>query len=138
MSKNFLDYLPPEIEGREHERRRAMRSGDVAALASLLHDSLIYVHSSGVRDDKESHLASIASGKVIYNEFAHSELRCAVLGAHTRLISGRFQIEATVAGQRGKIDTAFTAVWVLTTDWQMASWQSTLWPAGRQGPGATQ
>jgi hypothetical protein len=133
MSQQFLDYLPPEIESREHDRRRAMRSADVATLASIIHDSLIYVHSSGVRDDKAAHLASIASGKVIYGGFAHSELRCAILGAHTRLISGRMQIEATVAGQRGKIDTAFTSVWVFAADWQMASWQSTLWPAAAKG-----
>jgi hypothetical protein len=125
------DQFPQEIAPREVERWRAMRERDVPALEAILHDSLIFVHSAGRRDDKATLIGGIASGMVRYGDFAHSQLRCARLCPHTWLISGRLQAEALVADRSVRIDAVFTAVWVLDQGWKMVSWQSTPWPPTR-------
>jgi hypothetical protein len=129
MPVHEQDQMPQEIAPREEERWRAMRERDVPALQAILHDSLIYIHSAGRRDDKAALIGGIAAGMVRYGEFAHSQLRCVRLHPHTWLISGRLQAEAQVVDRSVRIDAVFTAIWVLDEVWKMVSWQSTPWPS---------
>ena len=51
-----------DIERLEDERYDAMLSKNVTALDRLLHEDLLYVHSSGVADSKGSYLAGLRDG----------------------------------------------------------------------------
>ena len=53
-----------EILSLEDKRYAAMTKGDFGALEALLHDQLLYTHSSGVTDTKASWLDSLKSGKL--------------------------------------------------------------------------
>ena len=57
----------------EEGRRLALLAGDVAALQDLLAQELIYVHSTGVTDTKESYVNKLSRGVLKYLElqFAH-------------------------------------------------------------------
>ena len=59
-----------EILALEDERYAAMCSGDFAALEAMLHDELLYTHSSGLTDTKVTWLASLRSGKTNYRSAA--------------------------------------------------------------------
>ena len=52
-----------DILALEDRRCAAMTGADADALAAMLHDDLVYTHSSGVVDDKASYLGAIRSGR---------------------------------------------------------------------------
>ena len=52
-----------EILDLEDKRYAAMCGGDFAALERMLHDELLYTHSSGLTETKATWLASLRSGK---------------------------------------------------------------------------
>ena len=52
-----------EILALEDKRYAAMCGGDFAALEAMLHDELLYTHSSGLTDTKATWLTSPALGK---------------------------------------------------------------------------
>ena len=62
-----------EILGLEDKRFAAMVARDFAALEKMVHDELLYTHSSGVTDTKASWLESMKSGKVKYKSASCSE-----------------------------------------------------------------
>ena len=55
-----------EILGLEDKRFAAMIARDFATLERMVHDELLYTHSSGVTDTKASWIESMKSGKVKY------------------------------------------------------------------------
>jgi hypothetical protein len=54
-----------EILALEEKRFAAMVSGDLGALDALLHQDLVYTHSSAVVDTKASYLEAIRTGKTL-------------------------------------------------------------------------
>jgi hypothetical protein len=62
-----------EILALEDKRYAAMCGGDFAALEAMLHDELLYTHSSGLTDTKATWLASLRSGKTKYKSAACSD-----------------------------------------------------------------
>jgi Domain of unknown function (DUF4440) len=61
-----------EILALEDERYAAMCDGDFAALEAMLHDELLYTHSSGLTDTKATWLASLRSYSDRMRLAAHS------------------------------------------------------------------
>jgi hypothetical protein len=84
-----------EILGLEDQRFAAMVARDFSALDKMVHEELLYTHSSGVTDTKASWLDSMKSGKVKYKS-----------------VRGRAAIEAEIGGQR------------TPQGWKFAAWQS--------------
>jgi hypothetical protein len=62
-----------EILALEDKRYAAMCGGDFAVLEAMLHDELLYTHSSGLTDTKVTWLASLRSGKTKYKSAACSD-----------------------------------------------------------------
>jgi integrase len=62
-----------EILALEDKRYAAMCGGDFAALEAMLHDELLYTHSSGLTDTKATWLASLRSGKTKYKSATCSD-----------------------------------------------------------------
>src|SRR5262245_31726886 len=75
-----------EIFALEDKRYAAMCSGDFAALEAMLHDELLYTHSSGLADTKGTWLASLRSGKTKYKSAACSDRKVRLAG-DTALVS---------------------------------------------------
>jgi hypothetical protein len=86
-----------EIRSLEKDRFSAMMRGDVRAVADVLHDNLVYIHSTGLIDSRSSYLESLQQGKYIYEsvqvvderhvESADFILLCQVLKVRIRLSS---------------------------------------------------
>ena len=103
-----------EILDLEDKRYAAMRGGDFAALEAMLHDELLYTHSSGLTDTKATWLASLRSGKTKYKSAACSDCKVRVVG-NTALVTGRAAIEAEINGQpRGRRLVFLNAAWQST------------------------
>jgi ketosteroid isomerase-like protein len=103
-----------------------MVAKDLPGLQAVLHTDLVYFHSSGAQDNKETYIASIASGKSSYLAITPEELQHRVYGK-TGINTGILNILQQAAdGGQTTLRLRFTDVFVYADKrWQMVSWQST-------------
>ena len=114
-----------EILKLEDERFGAMIARDFARLQLLVHDELMYTHSSGVVDGKASWLDSMKTGRVKYKKASCTERKVRLFG-DTALITGRALIEAEIGGQAKTLKLLFLNAWTRTPQgWKFVAWQST-------------
>jgi secreted protein with Ig-like and vWFA domain len=110
----------------EERREQAMMSGDTTALAKLLADDAIYIHSSAVVDDENSYVLPLQSRQIQYDAIDITVTKLRRLGAGVVLLSGRAVMQTVQNGQSRPLDNLFIMTWIKTADgWRMASWQST-------------
>jgi ketosteroid isomerase-like protein len=125
---SFAGFAQNEESLKEAElnRFKVMVAKDVPGLQAVLHNDLVYFHSSGVQDNKESYIASIASGKSSYLAIAPEDLQHRVYGK-TGINTGIVNIQQKAAdGTQTTLRLRFTDVFVYADKrWQMVSWQST-------------
>ena len=117
-----------EILALEDVRFKAMVSADVKLLGDLMHDDLIYTHSSAVVDGKASYLEAIRSGKTRYKSQKRFEERVR-LCADCALVTGRAEMEAEVNGVQKTLRLRYLDAWTKTPQgWKFIAWQSTSLP----------
>ncbi|MGH8740807.1 MAG: nuclear transport factor 2 family protein [Burkholderiales bacterium] len=113
-----------EILGLEDKRFAAMIAKDFGALEPMLHEQLLYTHSSGVTDTKASWLDSMNSGKVKYKSASCSERKVRIVN-DVALVNGRAHIEADIGGQPRTLRLLFLNAWAKTPQgWKLVAWQS--------------
>jgi ketosteroid isomerase-like protein len=110
----------------ELNRFKVMVAKDISGLQAVLHKDLVYFHSSGMQDSKDTYIASIASGKSSYVAITPEEMQQRVYGK-TGINTGIVSILQQAAdGAQSTIRLRFTDVFVYADKrWQMVSWQST-------------
>jgi hypothetical protein len=113
----------------EERRRQALLAGDLPVLQGLLADGLVYVHSTGVSDRKDSYLAKLASGSLRYLALDFSALQ--VLGLQrATVVSGRMSAVVCKDGQEKHVASLFMTVWGCDRDgvWRLHAHQGTPLP----------
>lgn len=112
----------------EQQRRGALLAGDAEALALLLSDSLVYVHSTAVRDGKASYLAKLQGGALRYRALAFSELAVQT-SPGVAAVSGRMDATVVKDGQERAVRSLFLTVWVPEAGaWRLRAHQGTPLP----------
>ena len=108
----------------EDSRYTAQVSNDYDSMQRLFGDDLVYVHSTGVVDDKAAYIERQRSG-LQYRAMRRSNVTVRVYGC-LAIITGNGSFEWT---QKGKDSTAlllFHSIWVKRgSTVQFVSWQST-------------
>ena len=94
----------------EEARRQAMVDNNVQKLDTLMADSMTYVHSSGITDNKQAYLLLLSSGTVTYETVAFDNLTIQLIG-QVGLITGTMKAGLMRGGNRKEIATAYMAVW---------------------------
>jgi hypothetical protein len=118
-----------EILALEDKRFAAMIARDVSALEQMVHDELLYTHSSGVTDTKGSWIESMKSGKVKYKSVKCSGRQVKFFG-DVALTRGSAAIEVDIGGQAKSLRLLFLNAWARTPQgWKFAAWQSCPQPA---------
>lgn len=113
----------------EDRRFAAQIGADEAALNELLAADLRYTHSNAVVDTKESYIASITSGTVVYRDARRTEVEVH-LSDGAAIVTGRAELDITARGADRTIAARYTAVWAeVGGTWQFVAWQSTPYPA---------
>jgi len=114
----------------EELRRQTLLADDLSALQGLLADDLVYVHSTGACDRKDSYLAKLSSGSLRYLELNFSELHVQVL-QQSAVVSGRMAAVIMKDGQRKNVASLFMTVWGCGADgaWRLHAHQGTTLPA---------
>ena len=117
-----------EILALEDKRYAAMTRGDFAALEAMLHDQLLYTHSSSLTDTKATWLDALRSGRTKYKSAKLSDQKVRLLG-DVALVTGKGAIEAEINGQPRSLRLVFLNVWSKTPQgWKFIAWQSTPQP----------
>ncbi len=112
-----------------HEARfRLMVQNDLAALAPLLADDLVYIHSDATVESKQQFLDRLRGGGIRYNGIDPSETKVRTAGA-VAIITGRAKMSVTMGGADRQLDMRYTSVYRRARGrWQLISWQSTRLP----------
>ena len=113
----------------EELRRQALLAGDLPALHGLLADDLVYVHSTGVCDHKDSYLTKLSGGSLKYLALNFSELQVQVL-QQVAVVSGRMAAVVVKDGQNKNVASLFMTVWGCDADgvWRLHAHQGTPLP----------
>lgn len=114
------------LKSAELGRFKVMVAKDRAGLEAVMHKDLVYFHSSGVSDNKDSYIASIFSGKSNYQSIEAVEMVTRLYGK-TGINTGIVNIiNLSTDGKETPLKLRFTDVFVFESGrWQMVSWQST-------------
>ena len=113
----------------EERRRQALLAGDLPALQGLLADNLVYVHSTGACDHKDSYLAKLSGGSLKYLELNFNDLQVQVL-QEAAVVSGRMAAVVSKDGQPKNVASLFMTVWGCGPDgaWRLHAHQGTTLP----------
>ena len=112
----------------DRKRMTAMGEKDYAALNKMLCKGLIYTHSSGRQDTKESLIKNMESGSTVYVSVVPSEVKAQDLGSAV-VLTGIAAISSTSHGKPNAFRVRFTDVYENQNGtWRMVTWQSTKIP----------
>ena len=112
----------------DKKRMTAMAEKDVAALKNMLCKGLVYTHSSGRQDTKQSLIEGMESGSTVYTSVVPSEVKAQDLG-NAVVLTGVAAISVNSKGKPNSVRVRFTDVYENQNGtWRMIAWQSTKLP----------
>lgn len=116
-----------EILSLERRRLAAMVAADLPALRELLDDRLIYAHSNGGMDTKESLLRALGGERLEYRAIEPGELSVRIAGPERDKAEVQGPARLRVAGPRGELtlDLRYVATWERGPDgWKLIGYES--------------
>jgi hypothetical protein len=120
-----------EVSAAEDRRYAAMVAADTGALAQLLSETLIYVHTTGDTDTRQSYLAAVGTGFVVYRHLERRDERW-VSRPGLVLSAGRQLGLSILQGKPGLIDVAYLSAWAFEDGvWRLAAWHATKYAVTR-------
>lgn len=112
----------------DRKRMAAMAQKDIATLQKVLCKGLVYTHSSGRVDTKESLIKGMETGTTVYTSIEPSEVKAQDLG-NAVVLTGVAAISVTSNGKPNSFRVRFTDVYENQNGtWRMIAWQSTKLP----------
>ena len=112
----------------DKKRMTAMAQKDVATLKNVLCKGLVYTHSSGRQDTKQSLIEGMESGKTVYTSIVPSDVKAQDLG-NAVVLTGVAAISVNSSGKPNSFRVRFTDVYENQNGtWRMITWQSTKIP----------
>ena len=123
------DDLGATILSREDERCAAFRVGDVATLAGLLSERLIFAHANATTDTKESLLAKLRAGAIVYAGLSLDGTKVTPAGEDVALLTGSLTAQVVVRGVHKTIQNLVLLVWAREAgEWRLLAYQPTPLP----------
>lgn len=123
-----LNAQSPQLQtvlDQETYRFVAMMKADTSALRPMLSDDLVYVHSNGLTESKAEHLASISSGKLVYQKMQREAANVRFYGK-TALVNGTLKVSGLLNGTAFELQLLYLAAYRKKRGhWQLVHWQST-------------
>jgi hypothetical protein len=103
-----------EVRGIEQIRFDAMLAGDINTIADLLDTRLIYVHSSGLADTRDSYLAALAKAEYTYHSVEVTKENAAIVEGDFVIINRDLSVSMTVrsTGKTVSRQINATSTWV--------------------------
>jgi ketosteroid isomerase-like protein len=112
----------------DRKRMDASCSQDYETLDRLIADDLIYTHSTGRQDTKESLIGAMKGGTTVYQKIEPSDVVAQDLGDAV-VLTGTAQITVLSKGAPNSFGVRFIDVYAKRNgNWQMVTWQTTRLP----------
>ena len=112
----------------DRKRMTATAQKDIESLKKMLCKGLVYTHSSGRQDTKQSLIEGIESGSTVYTSIEPSEVKAQDLG-NAVVLTGIAAISVNSKGKANSFRVRFTDVYENQNGtWRMVTWQSTKIP----------
>jgi ketosteroid isomerase-like protein len=109
----------------EDARFAAMVAADPEAMLRWFADDLLYVHSTGVVEDREQLIATITGRKLQYLAIEPSTRRVVFQGADAAFVHGIARIKARAGDKPLDFSARYLAVYALQdAAWRLRAWQS--------------
>jgi ketosteroid isomerase-like protein len=129
------DDLVRELTGRERARRDALVNDDMAALADLVTDDLVHVHTTGNVQGK-AELLGHAGGFLRFIEVERGPLTIRRIGENAAVMTGAMTntVKRRDVDERVTVRAFVTQVWVRQNErWRVASFHATRLPEPPEG-----
>ncbi len=118
------DAAPGVLEA-ESTRFAAMISADTAALRTMLHPDLLYIHSNGLEESANDLVSSVAAKNVVYQSFDPQQILRVQTFGKTALVDGLVRVSGRYQGDAFLVDLRYTSVYRKVDDkWLLVRWQS--------------
>lgn len=128
MISNSIDAELTSLRVAEETRCQFMLSGNTSALNEQLSDTLVYVHSTGTRDSKQSYIQKIASALLRYESLEFSILSMTILGK-VGLVDAVMKATVLNGDIRRDVTSSYLAVWEKNDSrWKLQALQATPLP----------
>jgi hypothetical protein len=122
------EAVQKEIEALERQRFEAQVKKDIPTLEKIFAADLIYTHSSGKVDNKESYITSIKEGKSVYEKIEVENIGIRVYNKQqTALVNGQVFINMPAPNNATTVlhlRYSVTYIKDKKLGWQLANWQS--------------
>lgn len=121
------DTIAAEIADRECARTAALTAGRIEEVSTFYDDRLIYTHSNGWRDDKQTLLARSTAGGMRYERIEHRLEQVQLVGK-VAVATGTMQATVTLGDQRHDLSSLTSTIWSRSGSgqpWTMLLFQST-------------
>jgi hypothetical protein len=106
-------------------RLAAMGAGDGAALAQLLSDEVVFVHSDGRNESKADYVRNMTAGDTAYSDLKTAEVKARQIAADVVVLSGAQEMKKKLGPTWSEIKLRFISVWRNEGGtWRMIAWQS--------------
>jgi ketosteroid isomerase-like protein len=117
-----------EVEALERQRFAAQVSKDFVFLNKVFADDLLYTHSNGKQDTKETYLNSIKEGKSVYSKIELEDIKVRPYNDQkAAVVNGMILItQPTADGKSTVVHLRYAVVYIKNKahDWQLVMWQS--------------
>jgi ketosteroid isomerase-like protein len=109
----------------EQQWENALINSNVSALENLYDENLIYTHSNGKVDTRESYLAAIKSGATKYQSMKRDEIKVSVYG-HTAVVTCHWEVHILSRGNKTDLNARYLHVYAEQPDgWKLVAHEST-------------
>ena len=117
-----------DVKAADDERIAAYLSGNTAVLDKFFADELIYVHSSGVVDNKQKVIESFKSGDLKIRKFDREDIKVYQVGS-TMILSAIGHVDLNMKGKDVQFDLRYSAVYAKRAGvWQLFHYQGARLP----------
>lgn len=119
--------MSDDLKGIESAFYGAMQRGDASAMAELMAEDCIYIHSFGTRDSKASYLDRVRNGFFVYHRVEVSQDRIVMRG-NVAIVVGTMTGVVTAGGVERRLNNIRTSVWAQEAGgWRLVLFQPTPW-----------
>lgn len=108
----------------------AMGKADGAALAKILSDEVIFIHSDGRSESKADYIKNMTAGDTAYSDLKTAGVQARQIAADVIVLAGAQEMKKKLGPEWSEIKLRFMSVWRNEGGtWRMVAWQS-LRPSG--------
>jgi ketosteroid isomerase-like protein len=109
----------------DRQRMIALRQMDLEKVKEFLSDDLVWTHTTGRVDSKESQITSMESGEIVYSRYDPSDVKAQDYGDFI-VLTGKADIHVNFRGTLYPLDVRFSDGWSKTDGkWKMVFSQAT-------------